>query len=861
MPPSPGKIHSLPVKVLYSIDTSSQSFLTVLHDRQDVYIHPGSPYTSEGGGPVGSCTLKSVARGICFASPECIPNSTSLDFSVYNLDPTVTRPATARAFPSSPAESSSAASSWTGKGFLSWALSENGKGKTLIKGRLVREYEFSSSHFAPEGGLEGLMALASSGANGNGGDGEDSDGKGWGLEVGISLRQLNPDGKIEFQDRKEFEDMLAKGKSTSTSTVPASASTSSPVRPSGSTPARSSPLINGITRFHSHSQSEGGRTPHITSTPQQAGPSASSTATVRPPLPLAQPTPVPAHQAGPSSSRPSSSLSHRASSSSMPPSSLPALPSSSNIPSSRPSSSVGDRPNQTQTGAHPRNGSAPPKPESSNQAGPSRNREVTPPPVARPKSPPPSTPSRSKLHALLRADGMMSPELARHLASNPVLRNLLKAVPSNSNALTALRSITGINRSPTAIALEKGKKSAHNGNGHGNGTGNDHHGHGGGNDGSDDKEGSPEATTPTPSNAPLPTPGRITRNMQADGCCNCGTTVSSCWRTKKMKDGTPRKVCDDCGLYFNEHKRMRPPELWHLPYKPGSSSTATAPSASNTQSHHNQHDTKRKHLPEITDGPASGLRSSPRLNRSNSDKETHTLSSHSHHPHPHSLTHTHSTIPESPRKRQKTKGHGAPPPPSPRRSTRNSAKSENIDFGAEVFGFSPASNGNSGNGSGANSIFGTSPAIPITALDNQQLQQQQQSFGSAMNTIDANTNTNTNGNAIGIQQQEEIDISAFLASFENVTPSDGGSNVNFNAGGNGNGLGEFSMENLFNGIGDGMGIELSQEMQDLLNGWESQLNDPNYMGTLDLSNLGAMGVGDGDGTSTGSNTNTDTNGT
>ncbi|WWC67300.1 uncharacterized protein I206_101208 [Kwoniella pini CBS 10737] len=771
MPPSPGKIHSLPVKVLYSIDTSSQSYLTVLHDRQDVYIHPGSPaYSSESEGPVGSVTLKSVARGICFASPECIPNSTSLDFSVYNLDPTISRPSTARAFPSSPTESSSSASSWTGKGFLSWVLSENGGGKTLIKGRLVREYEFSSAHFAPEGGLEGLMALASSEHNGAGG--ENLDGKGWGLEVGISLRQLNPDGKVEFQNRKEFEDMLAKGKSTSTSSA---LPTSSPVRPNGSTPARSSPLINGITRL----QSEAGRTPHVNSTPHQAGPSASSTATVRPHI--AQPTPIPAPQSGPSS-RPSSSLSHRASSSSMPPSSLPALPSSSNLPSSRPSSSVSDRSIRPPPQPQPAPVS---KAEPPNRAGPSRNREVTPPPLPRTKSPPPSTPSRSKLHALLRADGMMSPELARHLASNPVLRNLLKAVPSNSNALTALRSITGINRSPTSNALEKGKKTTLNGNGNGHGNG------------SDDKEGSPEATTPTPSNPPLPTPGRVTKNLQADGCCNCGTTVSSCWRTKKMKDGTPRKVCDDCGLYFNEHKRMRPPELWSHPYKPGSSSVQV----------NHPNDSKRKHIPEITDGPASGLRSSPRLNRTNSDKETHTLSS------------NHSIIPESPRKRQKTKA--APPPPSPRRSTRNSTKSENLDFGAEVFGFSPSANSTNNN-----SIFGTSPAIPIsTNQDGQNLQ----SFGTVMNNINNGNNNNNH--------QEEIDISAFLASFENL-PSGNNIDGNNNLSGSGsNSTSEFSMDNLFNGIGDGLGIELSQEMQDLLNGWESQLNDPNYLGNLDLSNF------------------------
>ncbi|WWC90197.1 uncharacterized protein L201_005130 [Kwoniella dendrophila CBS 6074] len=827
MPPSPGKIHSLPVKVLYSIDTSSQSYLTVLHDRQDVYVHPGSPiHASNGGeGPIGSCTLKTVARGICFASPECIPNSTSLDFSVYNLDPSIHRPSAARAFPSSPNGPSSPSTgidSWTGKGFLSWVLSESGSGSTLIKGRLVREYEFSSTHFAPQGGLEGLMALANSNNSLNP---EDQDGKGWGLEVGISLRQLNPDGKVEFQNRREFEDMLQKGKSTSIS----SAQASSPLRPNtGSTPARSSPLVNGITRYNnSNHRSEGGnRTPNINSTPQQPGPSASSTATVRPPIPIAQPSPIPVgnHQSqNGQSSRPSSSLSQRPSSTTMPPSSLPALPSSSNMPSSRPSSSIGD----SRQSAPPPQQPIANKAEAStsqSQAGPSiqRNRQVTPPPIPRSKSPPPSTPSRSKLHALLRADGMMSPELARHLASNPVLRNLLKAVPTNSTSFAALRNMTGINKSPSSNVESKNKtkKSLRNGN---NGVGSD-------DKDKDNEDDSPEATTPTPSHPPLPTPGRITRNMQ-DGCCNCGTLTSSCWRTKKMKDGTPRKVCDDCGLYFNEHKRMRPPELWSQPYKPGSSSTLPQHSTNIPT------DTKRKHAHDINDGPASGLRSSPRLNRTNSDKETHTIHNTQSHQHQHTHQFT-STIPESPsRKRQKTK---APPPPSPRRATRASTRAgeSNIDFGAEVFGFSPTNSTTSN--SNANSLFSTSPAIPV----NQNQQQEMQSFGNALSNMNHNTSTSNNN--------EELDLTAFLATFENSIINDNNSSTNENGilstttnnnnsqiDSNSNENENFSLDNLFNGLNDGMSIELSQEMQDLLNGWETQLSDPNYLGNLDLSVLGS----------------------
>ncbi|OCF38311.1 hypothetical protein I317_07925 [Kwoniella heveanensis CBS 569] len=799
MPPSPGKIHSLPVKVLYSIDTTPHSYLTVLHDRQEVYVHPGQPgYSRNNGlslpianrgdmdeGPVGSCSLKAVARGICFASPECVPNTTNLDFSVYNLDPLARRPS-ARAFPSSPGDSPS---SWTGRGFLSWILSEQGNGSTLIKGRMVREYEFSSSHFAPEGGLEGLMAAAQ--ASANGGNSEDADGKGWGLEVGISLRQLNPEGKVEFAGRREFEEMLAKGKSQSQSVA-----ASSPLRPGqASTPAsipRSSPHIGaGALRYN------GAGTPPV-SGPPQAGPSASSTATVRPSQPIAQPSPLHASASiGPRTqgpiSRPSSALSHRPSSSSMPPSSLPALPSSSNsnMPSSRPPSSTGENRSSAPLKSEP-----PSIPSSSSQiaesskAASQRNREVTPPPLPRPKSPPPSTPSRAKLHALLRADGMMSPDLARHLASNPVLRNLLKAVPSSSNALATLRNVSGINNLPANG--DKGKKPFGSG------------------DDEEDKDGSPEReTTPTPIAPPQPTP-RSVRNTK-DGCCNCGTMVSSCWRTKKMKDGTPRKVCDDCGLYFNEHKRMRPPELWGQSHKPVASGSGTSTASNNEPKRKLPHD-------PFADGPAHGLRSSPRLNRTNSDKDTH---------HP-SVLHSGPAPPESPRKRQKTK---AAPPPSPRMATRASSKVDpsgnapsgsvgaSMDFSAEAFGFSP------------NTIFGTSPAVPQDLSNGSS---NIQSIGSAMTTITgtnsvSNGNTAVNGGVVNDPNNplnvgagaDDLDLTAFLNQMETSTEG-------------------FSLDSLFTGLGEGAGVELSQEMMDLIAAWDHHAGAEGVMG--DHSGGGAAGT-------------------
>lgn len=152
-----------------------------------------------------------------------MPNRTSLDFTVYNLEPAIRPPASSRAFPS-PTQHPPPAASWTGRGFLSWALAEQGAGSTLAKGRLVREYEFSPACFAEGGGLEGLMAAAATGGA------EDVDGKGWGVEVTLTLRQLNPEGKAEFSGRREFENMLAGGKSSASAPL---AVTSSPVREKG----------------------------------------------------------------------------------------------------------------------------------------------------------------------------------------------------------------------------------------------------------------------------------------------------------------------------------------------------------------------------------------------------------------------------------------------------------------------------------------------------------------------------------------------------------------------------------------------------------------------------------------------------
>lgn len=356
----------------------------------------------------------------------------------------------------------------------------------------------------------------------------EDDGKGWGLEVSISLRQVNPEGKAEFKGRREFEESLAKGTGTAGSPASTPGILSSPaVRrfASQQNVGRQVPVGQAKEKVHSQAQSQ--------AQPQNGGSSQGQNQSQR----QSQAIERLQSQTG-SSSRPTSSMGNRTSSSGIPPSSFPgdSRSSNSNQFSSRASSTIPPPPPPPQ-GQSITNPQDPPTAESSVTAA-ARSRQITPPPSLRSKSPPPSTPSRKHLHALLRADGMMSPELARHLASNPTLRNLLKAVPNNSNVFTQLRSFSG-------LMGDKGKKNE-TGQGAGSGAA------GMGNREVEvEREDSPtEPTTPTPSLPQPNTPLTVTQNKsaaagaQGGGCCNCGTMQSDCWRIRKMKDGPPRKVCD-----------------------------------------------------------------------------------------------------------------------------------------------------------------------------------------------------------------------------------------------------------------------------------------------------------------------------
>ena len=424
-------------------------------------------------------------------------------------------------------------------------MAESANGTTLVKGRLMKEYDFEPSRFSQEGGLEALMRAGSGG-----------DGRGWGLEVVISLKLVNPGGKGEFSGRREFERMLfiGNGQASGSVLVP------SPSRPSPSIsnvrptppPAQAQAQLQGQgptyphgpgqnrTIQQGHSQngagvSGNGRTPPVTASPRTI-PGNSGVGLGRPPLPASRssissipPSSVPmgqtSSQSGPS--RPSSAIADGRQSYRPPPpqhqsssSSTSAIQRQPNLPP-HPSSSASNHPSSDHASSSNHHSSTSnrsttpkkqtnlpiPKPMSRN------SRQVTPPPLPRPKSPPPTTPHRRALRDLLQADGKMSPSLAKELVNNPSLMALLKSIPS-----------TGAQH-----------RSDQHGAGGIGGLGEHDNKRDKGDDGRSARDETPTPTGPKTAAGGVSIPG---------GCSNCGTTETSLWRSKVYPDGTQTKVCD-----------------------------------------------------------------------------------------------------------------------------------------------------------------------------------------------------------------------------------------------------------------------------------------------------------------------------
>jgi hypothetical protein len=135
-------------------------------------------------------------------SPELFPGQSSSDLSLYVLDPresslrrsrstpfshlrphSASSPSSTPSSPALPSDSASSHEVWSGKGLLTWALSEPGQGKNLITGRLIRSHDFTHLTRNDLSPLEALVA----------GHIEDPESDGvWGIEVSLALKASTP---------------------------------------------------------------------------------------------------------------------------------------------------------------------------------------------------------------------------------------------------------------------------------------------------------------------------------------------------------------------------------------------------------------------------------------------------------------------------------------------------------------------------------------------------------------------------------------------------------------------------------------------------------------------------------------------
>lgn len=495
------------------------------------------------------------------------------------MDPMQQSQRISRAFPPSGASSSSSSiglshaaetsSSWTGKGYLSWALNEDDQGSTLVRGRLTRDHDFASSSMSEAGGLEGLVAAAAAreghatqkyaGKNRRNGA-EEADGKAWGLEVVLSLKMVSGGPGQEYLGRKEFVDSIARKAQPSQTNhiepakplavprqqrpqqakahpqqVNGAARPSQPLKKSDISAATASilsQLSNGtqakppetstlrpstatvITRqVGTKSAANGPRTAVPEGYESSAIPMMTSSSLQGMPRPMAA-TPMPRQ------------------------SSLPPAPSAQGpreatvtVPDrTAPPTSPENPPADSATSQTPRNRAE----EPTSQPPLDRAREVTPPPAPAPRSPPPSTPRRANLYALLRSDSKMSPGLARQLTNNPELLKLLKAMPASPRGAPVGRGDPPSPSKPpppppTAHPTALAKAAP-----------------------------APPKASPAFSDLQSPAAGTETGiGLKADvvaeqGCSNCGTLSSRSWLGRTNNAGQFCRVCYGKSLVVND---------------------------------------------------------------------------------------------------------------------------------------------------------------------------------------------------------------------------------------------------------------------------------------------------------------------
>ena len=519
------------------------------------------------------------------------------------------------------------------------------------------------------------------------------------------------------------------------------------------------------------------------------------------------------------------------------------------------------------------------------------DREVTPPPISRPMGPPCTPGARAALAALLGPDGRMSPTAVKALANSSTFRKLLAQAPSPVKLAQAhghggaqeasgkdgsLRSPFG--SSSLAGRSDMGAKDPANpflshppafasaststsGSGHRQSvplakpspatsdiptpaSSASFHAHG-----STIKPDPSAPAAPGPSSSAATTP--IVNTPTPGGCNNCGTLHSEQWRIKKYKNGTQMTVCNDCGLYFNAHKKMRPKELWGTASGGGvigltSNPTAAAGpgqgqgqggSAGEREEQQNGANKRAK-----VEGSA-GVRSSPRKtapdqSQSGPSNAGSSLNEHTSAEMSMPMSHTGTGSTDSPRRKKRP-----PPPPSPRRATRAAVKEHPEAFAEDELDriFGTGSSGGMGEGVGtgvgmsvSNSAAGQNDANSSNSANNNN--------GNGNGNIEFDINQLFNSGTAG------IDLSALqgMQGMQGMQGSDGmdgiDSNIDFDAI-----LAQFvneggEMGQIWNDLGMG-GFDGLQDMQGM--------SGNAFDGMQGMQGMDGMGTGEASGSESG----------
>ncbi|WWC89115.1 uncharacterized protein L201_004033 [Kwoniella dendrophila CBS 6074] len=575
---APNKIHSLPVRVSYHLPSTSQIFSTLFQTPQQVYVHPNTAAASTSKNGVleeeawGSIYLKTVIMGVLMASPELHPSHPNTpDLSLYVLDPRETYLRRSRAtgpsssfipqsrnhqhqhqhqhhgsspssdYASSPnlsygmtrsqsQQSSSVHEVWTGKGLVSWALDEPGQGKNLITGRLIRSNDFSNINTPKqfqEGSMNALEALMMS--NSNKGSNEES----WGIEIFVGLKSgLNT--TLGSQHNKVSNSMMIDGRpdalrrSSTTSSTETQFSTHSYSNNAHASTSNinhfQKPPVHTLPKKHEQPPP---RRPHLPTPPSSSAHSHTHSHQHQPLVPTRTVSASKNAAAKPTEKQPAKPGRKRKTRNSSIASTGNSRNSLSNIDTNSESlqrtNPTNNPPHHTLPQSILARSSVPP---SSDAVEPPFPTDIPAGLFARPES--------------------LTREQAQRLLASPAFLSMLEKLTGApvDTVAAAKRSRENDDDQSTENQSQNNKKqklSSSSSNPNLSASGN-------GNKGSGTTSSNDSSSNDSSHNAFV--------------CWNCGRIKSAVWRTKVMEGGISVRVCNACGLYWNQKGSMRPPTLW-----------------------------------------------------------------------------------------------------------------------------------------------------------------------------------------------------------------------------------------------------------------------------------------------------------